>query len=259
MEAKYILYEEKDQVALITINRPDKLNALNLEVLQELSRTLDYVASREVRAVIITGAGQKAFVAGADLEEIGSFTPPQLWSFLRVGQKVFRKIEELGKPVIGAVNGMALGGGFELALACHLRVAATGASFAFPEAGLGLMAGFGGTQRLPKVIGKPLAMEYHLTGNRIKAEEAYRIGLVNHIVPAEELMAKTWELAGQITSKAPFAVTMIIEAVQSGAELDLERGEIIEAGLVTLCAATEDCREGFASWREKRKPVYSGK
>lgn len=259
MELQNILYEEKEQVSLITINRPDKLNALNLVVLKELSAILDYIADREVRVVIITGQGQKAFVAGADIEEIGSYTPWELWCFIRLGQRTFRKIEELGKPVIAAVNGLALGGGFELALACQLRVATRESSFAFPEAGLGIIAGFGGTQRLPKVISKPLAMEYLITGSRIKADEAYRIGLVNHVVPQEDLMAKCWELAGQIAAKAPVAVNMIIEAVQGGYELDLERGEIIEAGLAVLCAATEDSREGFTAWREKRKPVFKGK
>ena len=259
MELNYILYEETERIALITINRPDKLNALNVKVLRELSTVLEYVVESEVRVVIITGAGKKAFVAGADLEEIASFSPAELWSFLRLGQKVFRTIEQLGIPVIAAVNGLALGGGFELALACHLRLATPEVVFAFPEAGLGLIAGFGGTQRLPKVIGKACALEYLWTGSRIKGEEAYRIGLVNHLVQLEDLLPKCREIAGQIVSKAPMAINMILEAVQGGFEQDIERGEVLEAGLATLCAATEDCSEGMTAWREKRAPMFKGK
>ena len=259
MELKNLVYEETDKIAAITINRPDKLNALNTEVLQELSNVADYIRRSEVRVVILTGAGNKAFVAGADLEEVSSRKPLELWHFLRLGQKVIAEVEQLGKPVIAAVNGYALGGGFELALACTLRLAGENASFAFPEVGLGLMAGFGGTQRLPKVIGKSLALEYLLTGSSIKAEEAYRIGLVNQVLPVDQLLGKAREVASKIAAKAPAAVQMTMQAVQGGFELGVERGEILEAALASVCAATEDSREGLAAWKERRQPVFTGR
>lgn len=259
MKQNFILYEESEKVGLITINRPDKLNALNRALLEELSETLEGVAKGQARAIVITGAGSKAFVAGADLEEIASFKAAELWNFLRTGQKTFRAIEQLGIPVIGAINGLAMGGGFELALACHMRVASPETLFSFPEVGLGLLPGFGGTQRLPKAVGKARALEYLCTGNRIKGEEAYSLGLVNHLVEADNVLGKAKEIAGQIASKAPVAVKMILEAVEGGSELDIERGEVLEAGVVSMCAATQDCLEGLASFREKRKPIFQGK
>lgn len=259
MAENLVLYEEEAQVALITINRPDKLNALTANLLQELTHTLERVEQSELRAVVLTGAGSKAFVAGADLEEIGSRSPMALLDFLRQGQKVFRRIEELSKPVIAAVNGFALGGGFELALACPLRVAAQEAFFAFPEAGLGLMPGFGGTQRLPKVIGKTHALEYLLTGARLKAEEAYRLGLVNHVVPAGEVLRKARELAGQIAAQPPASVRMILQAVRGGFESAGESGDWLEAGLMAVCRTTEDSWEGLTAFKEKRRPVFSGR
>ncbi|MEW6275074.1 MAG: enoyl-CoA hydratase-related protein [Bacillota bacterium] len=255
-----LLYEEIETgIALVTINRPDKLNALNQNVLQELASKLEQIERSEIRAVILTGAGSKAFVAGADLEEIASRSPFALWDFLRQGQKILRLIEELSKPVIAAVNGFALGGGFELALACPLRIAAETAYFAFPEAGLGLMPGFGGTQRLPKAIGKTLALEYLLTGARLGAAEAYRLGLVNRVVPGEEVLPKARELARQIAAQAPAAVQFILQSVRGGYELAGERGELLEAGLTALCGATEDSREGLAAFKERRKPVFQGR
>ena len=255
-----LLYEEIEaRIALVTINRPDKLNALNQNVLQKLALKLEQIERSEIRAVILTGAGSKAFVAGADLEEIASRSLFELWDFLRQGQKVLRLVEELSKPVIAAVNGFALGGGFELALACPLRIAAETAYFAFPEAGLGLMPGFGGTQRLPKAIGKTLALEYLLTGAKLSAAESYRLGLVNRVVPGEEVLPKAQDLARQIAMQAPAAVQFILQSVRGGYELAGERGELLEAGLTALCGATEDSREGLAAFKERRKPVFQGR
>lgn len=260
MENKVLLYEEVDQkVALVTINRPDKLNALNSSLLRELASMLEGIEKSDIRVIILTGSGTKAFVAGADLEEVASCTPSALWDFLRQGQKVMRFIEGLGKPVIAAVNGFALGGGFELALACHLRVVVETAYFAFPEAGLGLMPGFGGTQRLPRTVGKTLALEYLLTGSRLQAAEAYRTGLVNRVAPAADLMPKALELAKQVASQSPAAVRFILQSVQGGSELAGERGELLEAGLTALCGTTEDSREGLTAFKERRKPAFTGR
>ncbi|AGL00045.1 enoyl-CoA hydratase/carnithine racemase [Desulfoscipio gibsoniae DSM 7213] len=254
-----LLYEElENKVAVLTINRPDKLNALNISLLQELASTLERIEQSDIRVVVITGAGTKAFVAGADLEEIAACSPFELWSFLRQGQNVLRLIEGLSKPVITAINGIALGGGFELALACSLRIAGEKSYFAFPEASLGLMPGFGGTQRLPKAIGKTVALEYLLTGSKLSAEEAYRLGLINKVVKIDELRSKALEMANKIANQSPAAVRFILQSVQGGYELAGERGELLEAGLTALCSATEDSREGLAAFKERRKPVFTG-
>lgn len=255
-----LLYEEIETgIALVTINRPDKLNALTQNILQKLASKLEQIERSEVRVVILTGAGNRAFSAGADLGEVASRSPLALWDFLRQGQKVLRLIEELRKPVIAAVNGFALGGGFELVLACPLRIAAETAYFAFPEAGLGLVPGFGGTQRLPKAIGKTLALEYLLTGSRLSVAEAYRLGLVNRVVPGEEILPEAQNLARQIAAQAPAAVQFILQSVRGGYELPDERGELLEASLTALCSATEDSREGMAAFKERRKPVFQGR
>ncbi|KJS00781.1 MAG: hypothetical protein VR68_06850 [Peptococcaceae bacterium BRH_c4a] len=260
MQSKMLLYEELEQkVALITINRPDKLNALNYDLLRELESAMEQVEQGDIRVVVLTGSGTKAFVAGADLDEITSRSPLELWTFLRQGQKVLRLMEEMEKPVIAAVNGFALGGGFELALACPLRIAVENAYFSFPEVSLGLMPGFGGTQRFPKAVGKTLALEYLLAGSRLGAAEAHRIGLVNRVVPAGELLTKTLELAGQIASHSPAAVRLILQSVRGGCELTGECGELLEAALTALCSSTEDSREGLTAFKERRKPAFTGR
>ncbi len=255
-----ILLETEGNTAVITINRPKALNALNSETLQELSRAIDKVAGDPAVAVaIVTGAGEKAFVAGADISQMKEMTPLEAREFARLGQEVFDKIENLAKPVIAAVNGFALGGGCELSMACDIRIAADNARFGQPEVGLGITAGFAGTQRLPRLVGKGVASEILMTGDVISAEEAYRIGLANKVVPAADLMKVARDLASRIASKGRVAVRLTKSAIHQGLNMDIERGQAFEADAFALCFASADQKEGMDAFLNKRKPNFTGK
>jgi enoyl-CoA hydratase len=252
---------EKDQaIATVTINRPKSLNALNKETLEEMLACFRELGEdRSVQVVIITGAGEKAFVAGADISFMQGLNPDQGKAFGRLGHAVTRIIENLPQPVIAAINGFALGGGCELALACDIRLAGDNAKFGQPEVNLGVIPGFGGTQRLPRLIGKGLANELLFSGKIIDAEEAGRIGLVNRIIPRENLMTECRELALMICSRGPAAVRLCKEVVNNGMEMDLNRACSYEADLFALCFAGEEQKEGMAAFLEKRPPKFQVK
>jgi enoyl-CoA hydratase len=255
-----LLLERDGRVALVTINRPKVLNALNSQTLDELRRaSLDLKRDDEVRAVIVTGAGDKAFVAGADINELAVQSPTSGREHALAGQHVFDLIENLGKPVIAAINGYALGGGCELAMACTLRVAADTAKLGQPEINLGLIPGYAGTQRLSRLVGKAKAMEMILTGTPVSAADAERIGLVNRVVPAADLMSSVKSLAAELARQAPVAVRYIINAINHGLEMPLSDAEVFEATLFGLVSATEDMREGTRAFLEKRKPDFKGR
>jgi enoyl-CoA hydratase len=254
-----LLLTREGASALVTINRPQVLNALDSHTLDELRRViLDLKHDRDVRAVIITGAGEKAFAAGADIKELASLRPSQLKTHAAQGQHVFDLIEHLGKPVIAAINGFALGGGCELAMACTIRLAAETARLGQPEINLGLLPGFGGTQRLARLVGKGPALELLLTGRQVTAEEALRLGLVSRVVAAGAVLDEAKALAAELASKAPLAVQYIIEAVTRGVEVSFDHGQALEAALFGLIAATADMREGTAAFLDKRKPGFRG-
>lgn len=247
-------------VAVLTINRPQVLNALNTQTMDELRRAvLDVKHDDTVRVLIVTGGGEKSFVAGADINELAVQTPTQGKEHALRGQHVFDLIENLGKPVIAAINGFALGGGCELALACTLRIAADTARLGQPEINLGIIPGYAGSQRLSRLVGKGVALDLLLTGRHVKADEALQIGLVNRVVPASELMNETRKLAGELASKAPIAMRYIIEAVNRGLEISFDKGAFLEATLFGLVASTEDMREGTKAFLDKRKPLFKGK
>jgi enoyl-CoA hydratase len=248
-------------VAVVTINRPKVLNALNTHTLDELRRVvLDLGHDDAIRVAIITGAGDKSFVAGADINELAVQTPTSGREHARMGQHVFDLIENMGKPVIAAVNGYALGGGCELAMACTLRVAAEEARFGQPEINLGIIPGYAGTQRLSRLVGKGKALELMLSGAPIGAEEARRIGLVNRVVPAAaDLMSETRKLAAELARQAPIAMRYIIDAVNKGLEMPFAEAAVYEATLFGLVASTEDMREGTSAFLEKRKAAFKGK
>jgi enoyl-CoA hydratase len=255
-----LLLERDDAIAVVTFNRPKVLNALNSQTLSELETALtELKADAGVRAIVLTGAGEKAFVAGADINELAVLTPVQGKDHARRGQLLFDAIEHLGKPVIAAINGFALGGGCELAMACTLRIAADSARFGQPEVNLGLMPGYAGSQRLPRLVGKGVALEILLTGDMIGAQRAYEIGLVNRVVPAAELMAEAKKLAHLLASKAPVAVRYILDAVHHGLDTPFAEGEYLETSLFGTIASSEDMREGTKAFLEKRKPVWQGK
>ncbi len=255
-----IVEKREDGIAVVTINRPKVLNALNATVIDELEKCFTELKDDpQVKAVILTGAGDKAFVAGADISGLVELNPLQGKEFAERGQRVFNLIENLGKPVIAAINGYALGGGCELAMACTLRVASEKAKLGQPEVNLGIIPGYGGTQRLPRLVGKGRAMELILTGRMVDAQEAYQIGLVNKVVPHEKLMDEAIELAKTIMSKGPLAVKYAMEAVNRGLEVSLEEGLRIEADLFGICCATEDKTEGTKAFLEKRKPNFQGR
>jgi enoyl-CoA hydratase len=254
-----LLLSRDGALASITINRPQVLNALDSQTLDELRRAvLDLKADREIRVVIVTGAGEKAFAAGADIAELAAMSPAAAQTHALTGQHVFDLIENLGKPVIAAINGFALGGGCELAMACTLRIAADTARLGQPEVNLGLVPGFGATQRLSRIAGKGAALDLLLTGRQIAAEEALRIGLVNRVVAAGEVMTAARALAGELATKAPVAIRYIMEAVHRGAEVSFDKGQFIEASLFGLAFATADMREGTRAFLEKRKPSFTG-
>lgn len=260
MEYQNILFEIKDSIATITINRPEKYNALNNQTIEELDDAITKVANNDdIYVLIITGAGDKAFVAGADISELNKLTLLKGKEFSEKGQAVFDKIEKLGKPVIAAVNGFALGGGCELALACHIRLASENAKFGQPEVNLGVIPGYGGTQRLSRLINTGRALEYILTGDMIDAQEAYKIGLVNKVYPAEELQNKTLELANKIASKGQIAVRMATKAVVNGYDLTKDEGMKLEASLFAVCCGSEDFKEGTSAFLEKRKPEFKNR
>jgi enoyl-CoA hydratase len=247
-------------VVLVTINRPKVLNALNSETLDELRRAaLELKQDEAVRVVILTGAGEKAFVAGADINELAVQTPVSGREHALAGQHVFDVIENLGKPVIAAVNGYALGGGCELAMACALRLAADTARFGQPEVHLGIIPGYAGTQRLARLVGKGKALELILTGVQISADEAMRIGLVHRVVPAAALMGEAREMARALAASAPVALRYILDAVNKGVEMPFAEAARYEATLFGLVAATDDMREGTRAFLEKRKPTFKGR
>lgn len=260
MPYENILFAVKNKIAYLTLNRPDKLNALNWKTMQELQHAL--AAAKEdssVGGVILTGAGEKAFAAGADISELAQQTPVSAKEFSLQSQEILRFIERYPKPVIAAVNGFCLGGGSELALACHLRVASEKAKFGQPEVNLGIMCGNGGTQRLPRLIGKGRALELLLTGNMIDAQEAYRLGWVNHVTPPEQLLAKCEEILQTIFKKGPIAIKLTLEAVVHGLDMTLEEGVQLESNLFGLCFSTEDMKEGTRAFLEKRPANFQGK
>jgi enoyl-CoA hydratase len=255
-----LLLDRDGLVATITINRPKVLNALNAPTLDELRRAvLDLKRDDGVRAIVLTGAGDKSFVAGADINELAVQSPVSGREHARTGQHVFDLIENLGKPVIAAINGFALGGGCELAMACTLRLAADTAKLGQPEINLGILPGYAATQRLPRLVGKGRALEIMLTGAPISAAQAERIGLVNRVVPAAELIAEARKLATALAAQAPIAMRYIIDAVNQGLEMPFAEACVHEATLFGLVAATDDMREGTRAFLEKRKPAFSGK
>ena len=255
-----LLFEIKDGVALITINRPDKLNALNNQVVDELADAAERVATEDaIKGAILTGAGPKAFVAGADIGDLAKQGPFDGKARARRGQAMLRRFETGGKPVIAAVNGYALGGGCELAMACHLRIASDAAKFGQPEVKLGITPGYGGTQRLPRLVGKGNALRLILTGDMIDAHEAHRIGLVNEVVPAADLLATAERTLRGILAMGPLAVRLALEAVDQGLEMTLDEGLLLEANHFGLLAATEDMKEGLTAFLEKRPPRFRGR
>ena len=254
-----LLLARDGAVAILTINRP-KVNALNGATLAELRTAFEALqADDTVRAVVLTGGGDKAFVAGADINELAVLTPVQGKEHARLGQRIFDLIENLGKPVIAAVNGFALGGGCELAMACTIRIAADTAKLGQPEINLGIIPGYAGSQRLPRLVGKGRALEMLLTGDHIPAARAYEIGLVNKVVPAAELMAAATAMAQTLAAKAPVAARYIIEAVNQGLDMPLAHGQFLETSLFGAIASTDDTREGTSAFLEKRKAAWKGR
>jgi enoyl-CoA hydratase len=260
MAYENLLYEVKDRIARITFNRPNVLNALNRKTVEELDECL--TAARlddSVRVVILTGAGEKAFIAGADINELAQRTPVDGKDFALFGQGIIHRLETLGKPSIAAINGFALGGGCELALACTMRIASRNAKLGQPEVKLGILPGYGGSQRLPRLCGKGVAHELILTGEMITAEEALRIGLVNRVVESAELLSTAESMAKKIIANAPLAVKYAMEAIEHGMEMPQEEGLFLEATLFGLCCATDDMREGTRAFIEKRPAKFQGR
>jgi enoyl-CoA hydratase len=259
MAYENILYEVKDHIAWITFNRPAVLNSLSTATVSELGDALSHARGDSgVRVLILTGAGDKAFVAGADINELAKRTPVDGKEYSLAGQEVFHRLETLGKPSIAAINGFALGGGCELALSCTMRIASRTARLGQPEVKLGIIPGYGGSQRLSRLCGKGIAHELVLTGEMISANDAFRIGLVNHVVEPVELLPTAEKIAQKIIANAPLAVKYAMEAVEHGFEMPQEEGLFLEATLFGLCCATEDMREGTHAFLEKRQPKFQG-
>jgi enoyl-CoA hydratase len=255
-----VLYEKKGPIAYVTLNRPKVLNALSQGAWEDLRTAFEQARDdAAVLGVILTGAGDKAFIAGEDIGELAHATPVDAEKSSRSGQAVLELVENLGKPVIAAVNGFALGGGCETAMACTIRIAAEHARFGQPEVKLGIPPGAGGTQRLPRLVGKGRALQIILSGEMINAQEAYRIGLVNEVVPAGELIARCEAILKQILANAPIAVRFALEAVNKGMETSLSAGLLLEASVFAICAGTDDKREGTAAFLEKRTPHFQGR
>ena len=249
----YITYEQEGFVGIITINRPKALNALNSEVLKELDACLDGVNLETTRALILTGAGEKSFVAGADIGEMSTLTKAEGEAFGKIGNDVFRKLETFPIPVIAAINGFALGGGCEISMSCDIRICSDNALFGQPEVGLGITPGFGGTQRLARIIGVGKAKEMIYAATNVKADEALRIGLVNAVYPLEELIPAAKKLAGKIARNAPIAVRACKKAINEGLDVDMDKAIVIEEKLFGSCFESEDQKEGMAAFLEKRK------
>src|SRR5437868_4688308 len=255
-----ILAEKKNSIAYVTVNRPKVLNALNMATMEELRAAFHEIKNdASVRVVIFTGAGEKAFIAGADISELAKHDAVSGKEYTHRGQSVLNLIENLGKPVIACINGFALGGGCEIAMACTMRLASDNAKLGQPEVKLGIIPGYGGTQRLPRLVGKGIAMPLVLSGEMISAQEALLIGLVNEVVPAAELISRAEALAQKIVANAPVAVQYAMEAVNKGMEMTLSEGLYLEATLFGLCCATEDKKEGTTAFLEKRAPQFKGK
>ena len=260
MSFETLLVEREGAIAVVTINRPKVLNALNTDTINELERVmLEIQRDDTVKAVVLTGAGDKSFVAGADINELAVLSPAEGQRHGRRGQSVFDTIEHLGKPVIAAINGFALGGGCELAMACTIRIAADHAKFGQPEINLGIIPGYAGSQRLPRLVGKGRALEILLTGDMVTAARAYEIGLVNKVVPAAELLAEAKRLAASLAGKAPLATRYILEAVHHGMEMPLADGQFLEGSLFGLVASTDDMKEGTKAFLEKRQASWRGR
>ncbi|KRA21171.1 MULTISPECIES: enoyl-CoA hydratase-related protein [unclassified Lysobacter] len=259
MSSSPLLTTDRGAVRVIAVNRPDKLNALNAQTLDALYQAFEAAAADPaVRCVVLTGSGPKAFVAGADISEMNGLTPVQGRDFSLRGQKLMRRIEKMPKPVIAMVNGFALGGGLELAMGCHLRIAADSAKVGQPEINLGLIPGFGGTQRLLRLAGRAATLELCLVGTPIDAERARQLGIVNRVVPAAELEAETFKLAEQLAASAPLALRGVLDCVAVGGECGIEEGLEYETAQFGLMFATDDMREGTTAFLERRKPVFSG-
>ena len=249
-----------NQIAYVTIDRPKVLNALNMATMEELQEVFtDLAADKVIRVVILTGGGEKAFVAGADINELQKNNPVEAKAYTHRGQAVLDLIENLGKPVIACINGFALGGGCEIAMACTMRLASENAKLGQPEVKLGIIPGYGGTQRLPRLVGTGLAMQILLTGEMISAQEAHRIGLVNEVLPADKLIPRAEEIAGKIIANAPLAIQYCMEAVNQGLNMTLQEGLFLEATLFSVCCATEDKNEGTTAFLEKRPANFRGK
>jgi enoyl-CoA hydratase len=260
MSYENLLYEKRDGIGFLTFNRPKVLNALNRKMMEELSQALALAREdHDVRVLILTGAGEKSFVAGADIGQLAIQTPVGGKEMALFGQGVLHQLETMGKPSIAAINGFALGGGCELALACSIRLASKTAKFGQPEVKLGIITGYGGSQRLSRLCGKGVAHELCLTGDMISADEALRIGLVNHVYEPAELLPAAAAMAKQIIANAPLAVEFAMEAIERGVEMPQEEGLFLEAALFGLCAATEDMREGTRAFLEKRPARFHGK
>jgi enoyl-CoA hydratase len=258
--AEPIVVERADRIAIVTVNRPDRMNALDRAALDELDRTFARLAADpEIGGAILTGAGDRAFIAGADIGELAGLDPVAARGHALRGQAVCAAIEELGKPVVAAVNGFALGGGCEIAMACTLRIASERARFGQPEVKLGVIPGFGGTQRLARLVGRGKAMELILSGEMIDAAEAHRLGLVNRVVPPEQLLDASRDLLGKILANGPLAVRHAIEAVHHGLEMPLEEALFLEANLFGVTFGTEDMKEGTRAFLEKRAPRFRGR
>lgn len=259
MSAQTLLVEDRDAVRLITLNRPDKLNALNRECLRELRIAFEQAAETDtVRVVVLTGAGAKAFVAGADISEMSGLSPVQAREFSRLGQRLMSTIEGLGKPVIAMINGFALGGGMELAMSCHLRIASETAKFGQPEVNLGLIPGFGGTQRLLRLAGRGPALELCLLGHQIDAARAFALNLLTRVVPAERLQIETLALARQLADSAPQALRGILDAVMIGGEASLETALDYETHVFSVAFSTQDMKEGTGAFLARRKAQFVG-
>jgi enoyl-CoA hydratase len=261
MEYKNLIIENRSGVVILFINRPEALNALNMDLMQELKDFFEQSKEQEssIKGIVVTGSGQKAFAAGADIKGFQGLDEDSGRSLAILGQEIFNLIERFPKPVVAAVNGFALGGGCELAMACHFRLASEQAKFGQPEVNLGLIPGYGGTQRLPLLIGRGKALELLMTGDMIDAQEAYRLGLVNYCIPAEELLDKCIALVEKISTKAPFAIQKIISVVNSTFSDNLNAGLAGEANAFGNCMTREDFEEGVNAFLEKRKPNFTGK
>ena len=260
MSFSYIAFETaQDGIATLTVNRPHKLNALSTATMGELENAFDRAAGDPaIKALLITGAGEKAFIAGADIGELAATAPAEAQRLSLRGHRILRRLETMQKPSLAAINGFALGGGLELAMACTMRVASTTAKLGQPEVKLGMPAGYGGTQRLPRLVGRGKALELLLTGDPIDAAEAHRIGLVNHVVPADQLLEFSRALLRKVVANAPIAVALTIEAVDTGLDGGVDAGLHFEAACFGVAASTSDRREGTSAFLEKRSPVFTG-